>query len=205
MSFHEKEQSLKRPVVVVYSDNICPFCTVGARRLKKLQQEMDFDTEWRAFEIHPETPKEGAKTTDHFSEYDIDRMKKHIEHFGRDVDMKLNGKILANSKLSLAANEFSKQSGKFSEFQDAIFKANFEEGKNIGDIDVLLDIAEEVGLARQELRRYLADEKNLRAIDESSAKAIELGITGVPSFILKGEMTVGAQPIEVLKKFIERA
>ncbi len=189
--------------ITAYSDNICPFCTVGAKRLKKLQQELDFDVEWRAFEIHPETPKDGVKTVDYFPKYDMEKMKNYIESFGKDVGIKLNGDVLANSKLSLAANEFAKKKGKFDKFHEAIFKANFEEGKNIGDMDVLLEIAQSVGLNKAELKLYLVDERNLEAIDESSAQAKKLGITGVPSFIINNKMVVGAQSIEVLKEFIE--
>jgi predicted DsbA family dithiol-disulfide isomerase len=189
--------------VIAYSDNICPFCTVGAKRLKKLQQELDFDVEWKAFEIHPETPKEGMKTANYFPNYDMKKMKNHIENFGKDVGIKLNGDILANSKLSLAANEFAKEKGKFNEFHEAIFKANFEDGENIGDIDVLLAIAQGIGLNKEELSQYLGDQKNLDAIDESSAQAMKLGITGVPSFIINNKIVVGAQSAEVLKEFIE--
>ena len=189
--------------VIAYSDNICPFCTVGAKRLKKLQQELDFDVEWKAFEIHPETPKEGMKTANYFPNYDMKTMKNHIENFGKDVGIKLNGDVLANSKLSLAANEFAKEKGKFNEFHEAIFKANFEDGENIGDINVLLAIAEGVGLNKKELSQYLRNQENLNAIDESSAQAMKLGITGVPSFIINNKMVVGAQSTEVLKEFIE--
>lgn len=189
--------------VIAYSDNICPFCTVGAKRLKKLQQELDFDVEWKAFEIHPETPKEGMKTAKYFPNYDMKAMKNHIENFGKDVGIKLNGDVLANSKLSLAANEFAKEKGKFNEFHEAIFKANFDDGENIGDINVLLAIAEGVGLNKKELSQYLRNQENLNAIDESSAQAKKLGITGVPSFIINNKMVVGAQSSEVLKEFIE--
>lgn len=193
----------EKPTVIIYSDNICPFCTIGAKRLRKLQEELDFDVDWRAFEIHPETPKEGRLTSEYFKGRDTERMKRHIEEFGKDVGMKLNGKLLANSKLSLAANNFAKEKRRFPEFHEALFKANFEEGKNIGDMEVLLNIGEETGLDRQELKTYLEDEGNLKAIDKSSAQAKELGITGVPTFIINGKAVVGAQPIEVLKKFVE--
>ena len=159
--------------------------------------------EWKAFEIHPETPREGIKTANYFPNYDMERMKNQIENFGKDVGIKLNGHMLANSKLSLAANEFAKEKGKFNAFHKAIFKANFEDRENIGDIDVLLEIASSIGLNKEELSQYLDDQKNLNAIDESSAEAMKLGITGVPSFIINNKMVVGAQSSEVLKTFIE--
>ena len=92
---------------------------------------------------------------------------------------------------------------KFNEFHEAIFKGNFEDGENIGDINVLLAIAEGVGLNKKELSQYLSNQENLNAIDESSAQAKNLGITGVPSFIINNKMVVGAQSSEVLKEFIE--
>jgi len=194
--------NIKKPTVIIYSDNVCPFCTIGAKRLRKVQKELDFAVEWRAFEIHPETPKEGRLTSEYFKGRDTEQMKRHIEEFGKDVDMKLNGRILANSRLSLAANNFASERGHFDAFHEAVFKANFEEGKNIGDIEVLLSIAEEVGLSRQELKAYLEDEKNLLTVETSSKEAQEMGITGVPTFIINKKAIVGAQPTETLREFI---
>ncbi|MBW6537592.1 MAG: DsbA family oxidoreductase [Mariniphaga sp.] len=192
-----------KSVVTVYSDNICPFCTIGAKRLRILQNELDFDVHWRPFEIHPDTPKEGKLTAEYFKNHDAGQMKQYIENFGKDVGMKLNGKLLANSKLSLAANNFAREKGKFPEFHEAVFKANFEDGKNIGEITVLLDLAEGVGIDTQELKTYLEDEANLKKVDESSKEAQMLGITGVPTFILNNKVLVGAQPIEVIREFIQ--
>ena len=193
---------MSKPTVVIYSDNICPFCTIGAKRLRQVQKELDFDVDWRAFEIHPETPKEGRLTAEYFKGRDMNRMKQYIEDFGKDVGMKLNGNILANSRLSLAANNFARGKGHFEAFHEAIFRANFEEGKNIGDLPTLLDIAKEVGLDPQELKQYLEDESNLQKVDRSSKEAQERGITGVPTFIINGKAVVGAQTIEVIQEFI---
>lgn len=193
----------EKPTVIIYSDNICPFCTIGAKRLRALQNELEFDVDWRAFEIHPETPKEGRLTSEYFKGRDTERMKLHIEEFGKDVGMKLNGKILANSRSSLAANNFAKGKGKFPEFHEAVFRANFVDGKNIGDMDVLLEIGEEAGLNKVELKTYLEDEDNLKKVDTSSKEAKAMGITGVPTFILNEKSVVGAQPIEVLREFIK--
>ncbi|MFT7612926.1 MAG: putative DsbA family dithiol-disulfide isomerase [Parvicellaceae bacterium] len=194
---------MSKPTVTIYSDNICPYCTIGAKRLSALEKELNFKIEWKAFEIHPDTPKEGMLTSDYFKNMDFDQMKNRIEEFGDDVNMKVNGNLLANSKLSLAANNFAQQKGKFSQFHEGIFKANFEEGKNIGDLEVLLEIAEESGLDREELTAFLSNEKNLQDVTDSSKEAQALGITGVPTFIINNKAVVGAQPTEVLREFLQ--
>ena len=56
--------------IIAYSDNICPFCYVGLKRIDKLKKEIDFDIEWRGFEIHPDTPKKGIKIKDYFKDFD---------------------------------------------------------------------------------------------------------------------------------------
>jgi len=193
-----------KPKIIAYSDNICPFCYVGAKRIEKLKQEVDFDIEWRAFEIHPDTPKEGIAISDYFRNYNMDAAKKHLERFGRDVGMKMNNDTLANSHLSLKANEFAKKHNKQDEFHMAIFKAYFEEARNIGRIEVLLEIAESVGLNKLELKTYIESEEAEQAIEASSNEARELGITGVPTFIIGDAMIVGAQSYKVLKEAITK-
>ncbi len=64
-------------------------------------------------------------------------MKQYIENFGKDVGMKLNGKITGKLKISLAIT-FAREKGKFPEFHEAVFKANFEDGKNIGEIALFI-------------------------------------------------------------------
>lgn len=199
-----KVEKPMKPKIIAYSDNICPFCYVGAKRIEKLKQEVNFEIEWRAFEIHPETPKEGVAISDYFGGYNMDAAKNHLERFGKDVGMKMNNDTLANSHLSLKANEFAKKHNKQDEFHLAIFKAYFEEARNIGNMEVLLEIADSIGLNKEEMQAYLESEEAERAIEASSNEAKKLGITGVPTFIIGDEMIVGAQSYKVLKKAITK-
>ena len=191
--------------IIAYSDNICPFCYVGAKRINKLKQEIDFDIEWKAFEIHPETPKEGIPLEDYFKNFKITAAKKYMERFGKDVEIKMNTKVLSNSRLSLKANEFAKDQNKLTGFHEAIFVAYFEDGKDIGNIDVILEVAESVGLDKDELKAYLQTDESDKIIQESSNQAMEYGITGVPTFIIGDKMMVGAQSYKALKKAVLKA
>lgn len=191
-----------KPKIIAYSDNICPFCYVGAKRIEKLKQEVDFEIEWRAFEIHPDTPQEGVAISDYFANYDMGAAKKHLERFGSDVGIKMNNDTLANSNLSLKANEFAKKHNKQDEFHIAIFKAYFEEARNIGNMEVLLEIAGSVGLDKEQMQNYLKSEEAERAIKKSSDEATEIGITGVPTFFIGDKMIVGAQSSKILKEAI---
>ena len=188
--------------VIAYSDNICPFCYIGALRLEKLKQEVDFDIEWRGFEIHPEVPKEGIPLNMIFQSLYLNKGIEYMENLGKDVGLKIRCTMLCNSHLSLKANEFAKIHRMFKEFHLAILKAYFEENKNIGKVNVILDIAESVGLNKQELEEYLQSDEAENILKENSNFAFKHGISGVPTFIIGDSIIVGAQPYDFLKKAI---
>ncbi len=188
--------------IIAYSDNICPFCYIGAKRFEKLKQEVDFDIEWRGFEIHPEVPKEGISLNIIFQSLYLSKGIEYIENLGKDVGLIIRCTMLYNSHLSLKANEFAKKQGIFKEFHLAIFKAYFEENKNIGKVKVILDIAESVGLNNQKLEEYLQSDEAENILKENSNFAFKHGITGVPTFIIGNSIIVGAQPYDFLKKAI---
>lgn len=80
-----------------------------------------------------------------------------------------------------------------------LFKANFEEGRNVGDHAVLLDIAEQAGLDRPVIAALLGSDADKDAVKEEVGMAREMGVTGVPCFILEGQYAVmGAQSVDVL-------
>ena len=134
----------------------------------------------------------------------MDAAKKDRVRVGRDDGIKKNNNTLANSHQSLKANEFAKKYSKQDEFHIAIFKAYFEDGKNIGNMEVVLKIGEKVGLDKEKLKTYIESEEAERAIEASSNEARELGITGVPTFIIGDKMIVGAQSYKVLKEAITK-
>jgi predicted DsbA family dithiol-disulfide isomerase len=193
-----------RPKVIAYSDNVCPFCTIGARRIEKLQQEMDFDIEWRPFELHPEVSDDGMSYDSYFEGHGKDLVN-NVTDYGKDVGLDIKTRSLYNSKLSLKANEYAKREGKFEDFHKAIFKAYLEEDRNIGNLEILLDIAEEVGLDRTKTKSFIESQEAEEIVIQSKNEALRLGINSVPSFIINNNLIRGAYPYDSMKELFTKA
>lgn len=92
--------------------------------------------------------------------------------------------LLANSRLAIEASEYARDKGLHSAFGSKVFQAYFTEGRNIGELDVILDIAAAAGLDREEVRRVIAEgvyaPKRLQIAKEAEEKQIEM----VPTFII---------------------
>jgi len=193
-----------KPKVIAYSDNVCPFCTIGARRVEKLQKEMDFEIEWRPFEIHPEVSNDGMSMDDYFQGAGAELVN-NVTDYGKDVDISINTRSLYNSRNSLKVNEFAKREGKFDDFHKAIFKAYLEDDRNIGNLDTLLDIAEEIGLDRVKTKAFIDSEEAEEIITNSKNEALRLGINSVPSFIINNNLIRGAYPYDSMKELFTKA
>jgi predicted DsbA family dithiol-disulfide isomerase len=88
---------------------------------------------------------------------------------------------------------------------DALYKAYFVEARNIGDMEVLLDLVQAAGLPVDEARAVLTERTFEDAVDADWAKSREYGVTGVPTFVAAGYGVVGAQPYEVLEALAKKA
>ena len=88
---------------------------------------------------------------------------------------------------------------------DKLYTAYFVDGRNIGDIEVLVDISASAGLSGDDARRVLEDRSFKDAVDADWEKARKSGVTGVPTFVSGGAGVVGAQPYEALEKLVKDA
>ena len=199
--------SQKKVKIVVYSDYICPFCYIGFYRVEQLKEKFDLDVEWRPFEIHPETPKEGTELNNlPFPKEYLEMMKANIKRLADDVGatFKLTDK-LPNSRMALYISEFARKKGKFDEFHKLVFDAYWKDGKDIGDQTLLLSLAELIGFNRKEILEYLDSEEPFEELKKSLKDLRNYGINGVPTFIIGDRIVVGAQPYEVFENVIRKA
>lgn len=137
-----------------------------------------------------------------FPGYSVEKMFANLRSMGKlyGIDFKGNG-LLSNSHLALAAGEFAKEKGKFQEFHEKIFHAYFYEGKDIGDMEVLSNIAEGLDLNQEEMAKKLKDGTYDNVLNNTQELARQYDIASTPTFIIDDKFAViGAQPVEAFKE-----
>ena len=161
---------------------------------------------WTAFPLHPETPPEGRTLKDLFAgrPINIDEMLAHMKNVAEGLGLPFgNREKTYNSRMAQELGKWAESLGRGDEFHQAIFRAYFADGCNIGNMTTLIDIGKTLGLAESEMRNVLETEAYKSAVDADWARAYELGITAVPSFMINRQVVVGAQPYNVLVNFME--
>jgi predicted DsbA family dithiol-disulfide isomerase len=101
---------------------------------------------------------------------------------------------------------YAEQQGKQDSVVEALFRGYFLEGKNIGDVTTLTHVAAEAGLDRTETEEFLESEKGVVEVKAEEAVGRQLGIRGVPYFVLNGSISIsGAQPPDIFVSAIQQA
>lgn len=166
-----------------------------------MQREYPVSVRWSPYLLDPSIPPEGKARTPQTSG---DTPKSHLELMGeaRGLTFRRGRTFTPNSHFALEASEFAYDQGQHSEgFHRALFKANFEDFDNIGDIDVLLGIASRHGMDGAELKQALLNGDYRDRVDEQIAWARSVGVTGVPTFIFDYKYAiVGAQEYEAFER-----
>lgn len=192
------------PKVIVYSDYICPFCFIGKERVDRLERELGVDVEWKGFEIHPEIPVGSSDLASlGFDEATAAAIHSQVQKLSEEAGLKLNPSTrLSNSRLALQVAEFAKEKGKFKEYHEAVFRAYWQKGEDIGSREQLFPLVVQAGLDLNELESYLESGKGADKLKQHLQEVREYGINGVPTFVIGNKMVVGAQPYQVLEKVL---
>ena len=135
---------------------------------------------------------------------DIPQMMAHLKAVAQKEGLPLNIRTMTfNTRLAQELGKWAEKHGKGDEFHNAVFRAYFVQGKNIGDVDELVSLSESVGLSGKESRNVLEKRTFKEAVDLDWSRAYEMGITAVPTFVMNGQVMAGAQPYEVLERFVK--
>jgi len=160
------------------------------------------------FPLHPDTPAEGLLLKDLFAGRGFDleamhaRMKGLMDAEGLPYSRRTH---TYNSRLAQELAKWADSQPGFETIHNALYRAYFVDGRNIGDPEVLIDIAQSVGLSADAAREVLADRTFKDAVDADWEESRRRGITGVPSFISGKYKVVGAQPYNVLADLLRAA
>jgi predicted DsbA family dithiol-disulfide isomerase len=177
-------------------------------RIEKLKQAFDVDTVLVHFPLHPETPAAGQSMATLYAGRNIDpeamylRMKTLMDAEGLPYGRRTH---TYNSRLAQELGKWADTQAGGGAIHDALYRAYFVDARNIGDPDVLVEIAQAVGLPGLEARAVLAERRFKDAVDADWTKSRDYGVTGVPTFVAEGYGVVGAQPYEVLEQMLDKA
>ncbi|HWK45744.1 MAG TPA: DsbA family oxidoreductase [Stellaceae bacterium] len=197
------------PIVIdIVSDIVCPWCFIGKRRLERaLAERPDVrpTLRWCAFQLNPELPAEGVPRGPYmaakFGGADhAERLQRSIEEAGRREDIRFDFGRIDRIPNSLDAHRLIRWAGYAARQDvaiDALFRAYFEDGRDIGQPTVLIDIATEIGFARTAAEAWLTGDADRLALKADDRAARQRGITGVPCYIVAGKYAIsGAQEPE---------
>tara|TARA_A100001037_G_scaffold304639_1_gene342088 strand:+ start:1255 stop:1809 length:555 start_codon:yes stop_codon:yes gene_type:complete len=177
-------------------------------RVEKIRETYDVDIQTVHFPLHPDTPMEGLSLEQLFAGRDVD-----LDAMYEGMKARMDEEGLPYAKRTHTYNSrLAQELGKWADTQaggDAIhmklYEAYFVDGRNIGDADLLVEIAEGVGLDGAAAREVLDKRTFSNAIDADWEKSRQYGVTGVPTYVADAKGVVGAQPFEVLEQLMDAA
>ena len=165
--------------------------------------DYDVEVDWRAFEIHPETPPEGRRHPESVRARraaNFENMKVRAQELGLEMVLL---EMSPNSRRALEAAEHARGKGAHDPFHHAVFRRLFAEGLDVYRWEVLRAAAEEAGLDADEMQKKVEAGVYKAAVDAHTDEARSLGITGVPTFLFEGGYAiVGAQPYRAFEEMM---
>ncbi|EMA34323.1 DsbA family oxidoreductase [Haloarcula japonica] len=200
--------------ITVFSDYVCPFCYLGRESLRQYQstREDDLEIDWHPFDL-----RSGKRNPDGSIDHSVDdgkdedyyeQAKESVRRLQAkyDVEMDLDIATDIDSLPAQIASYYVKEHYGYETwltFDVSIFEALWQDGADIGDEDLLVDLAEDAGIDGDEIRSALADDALRSAVREKFTAAQRQGITGVPTFAYDGHAARGAVPPEQLERLVE--
>jgi predicted DsbA family dithiol-disulfide isomerase len=199
----------------IFSDPICPWCMIGKAHLERALEARashTFEVEWHPFQLNPDMPADGVDR----------RQYLEVKFGGKDRAVEIYARVEAAAKAAGVAIDFAAiprvpntlnahrlihwagQDGKQNAAVAALFRAYWQQGRDIGDAEVLAEIAAECGLDRAVVARLLASDADLEVIVARDAHARTRGVNAVPTFVLADQYVLsGAQGPELWLQVID--
>ncbi len=205
--------------IKIWSDVRCPFCYIGKKKfedaLEKFPQKDGVKIIWKSFQLDPTIKTDPSLSNlDYFvktkgvSVEQARQMLSGATNMAREagIEFNLEESIPANSFMAHRLIQMAKSKGLGSEIEEALFKAHFEEAKNIDDIQVLTGVATSIGMDAEEVKNILASDAFAYEVKQDEMEARKIGVRGVPFFVFDDKYAIsGAQPLEAFLETLEKA
>ncbi|MDD9267483.1 DsbA family oxidoreductase [Paenibacillus sp. GCM10023248] len=193
-------------IIEIFEDIVCPWCRIGKKNLEDALASFDaepVEIHYRAYQLDPTTPLEGHPFRELMAnkfrtgEDQLNGMFQQVTEAGKAAGLhfdfskveKMPNTLKAHQLLAIAPEELKKP------LVDALFKAYFEDGLDVGSFEALLDTAERIGMNREQTAEQLNANAGLEQVEADLDFASEAGVTGVPFFVINRKYALtGAQP-----------
>lgn len=199
----------------IISDPICPWCWIGKTRLDRARAAADadpFEVRWRPFQLNPEMPAEGMDRADYLaakfgSAERAREVYRAVEQAAEETGLDFDAARIRRTPSTLDAHRVIRWAGVEggqNACVDRLLELHFLEGRDISDADALADAAVAGGLDPDVTRELLASDADREAVREEDAAAREMGVSGVPTFVIAGKYVVqGAQDSDLWSRVID--
>ena len=200
--------------ITVFSDYVCPFCYLGRHSLDRYQatREEPLEIDWRPFDLRAQKRNPDGSidhsVDDGKDEAYFEQAKENVRRLQEEYDVEMDLELsrdVDSLPAQMAAVRVSEEYGydTWLGFDRGIFEALWSEGRDIGDADVLADVAEESGVDPDLVRDAVTDEALRERVRGLFEEATQQGVTGVPTFAYDGYGARGAVPPEQLERLVE--
>lgn len=200
----------------IVSDVVCPWCTIGYKRLEKAIKELgiedQIDIEWQPFELNPNMPAEGQNVIEHLTEKygstvaQQNESKQQMTEIGAELGFKFNyfdDMRMVNTFNAHVLLEYAKGFGKQTELKMRLTTAFFSDQKDVSNNAVLKEVLLDVGLNANEAMAKLDDENARYEVRNKQNYWKNLGVNSVPTFVFNKKSAItGAQPVNSLKQVL---
>lgn len=202
-------------VVDIVSDVVCPWCYIGKRNFEATRAQfpdLEFDVRWRPYQLDPTIPQGGVDRKTYMERKfggKATGMHERLQQVGGDVGIPFDFRAIRISPNTLDAHRlirWARTTGAQDALVERLFRDFFIEGRDVGARDVLVAAARDCGMDVDLVTNLLASDVDRDAVQAEIIEAQNIGVTGVPFFILDGAFALpGAQPPEVLARAINKA
>ncbi|MGE8002767.1 DsbA family oxidoreductase [Lysinibacillus sp. NPDC093216] len=204
--------------IEIWSDYVCPFCYIGKKQLEQAIQDMGFagqvELVYKSYQLDPTTPVDTNVSTYEalakkygMSLEKAKEMTQGVAARAKEVGLEYNfdNSMEENTLKAHRLVKWAEKQGDVTALVEALLYSYFIEVKRIGQDDVLIDIAVQVGLNRDEVAKVLSNDDFKIDVETDIQEGLQLGVRGVPFFVLNRKYGIsGAQPQEVFEETLRK-
>ena len=215
----EKTKMENKMKVEIWSDVMCPFCYIGKRNfetaLDQFANKSNIEVIWKSYQLDPTIPE---VATESYRDYlvkvkgmdseQVKTMLDNVTNSAKEVGLEYNfdKAVMVNSLNAHKLIQLAKSKGLGDEIEERLFLGFFTEGKNIADLTTLSELGKDIGLEETDIKTAFTDEKYLSLVNKDIQEAQQVGVQGVPFFVLDRKYAVsGAQPSEAFLANLEKS